>query len=80
MCHVLAGTHGLYSELYELPTKPDTDQSVTYVGMDSNGDIITWILAEVNNGGSGGSATPMESITWSELKVKRDGGTLTPGM
>ena len=79
--HVLQSTHGTsVEELYELPTKPDTVLSVTYVGMDSSGNITTWILAEVNNGGSGGSATPMESITWSELKVKRDGGTLTPGM
>jgi len=79
--HVLKSVHGSDdTNLYELPTKTNADNSVTYVGVDSNGDIITWILAEVNNGGSGGSATPMESITWSELKVKRDGGTLTPGM
>ena len=80
-CHVLRSTHGSSAEqLYELPTKLNNDSSVTYVGVDSNGDIITWILAEVNNGGSGGSAAPMESITWSELKAKCDGGTLTPGM
>ena len=43
-------------------------------------DYLGLILPPSKTGGSGGGGASMESITYAELKAKRDGGQLTPGM
>ena len=46
--HVLAGTHGSSEELYELPARVSKRESVAYVGLNSENDIITWVPADVH--------------------------------